>query len=152
MIVAAGPVGLAGLLVGRWSADTVGRRAAATVTLAAVAIAFAITYSGTAPAMVGGYLFAVLAGSAFAPAIGSLTTELFRTEVRATVLGWAMAGGVLGAVTGLVAFGALSDAFDAFGPAALSIAIPAGLTGVVVFAVPETKGRELEDLEREGSL
>jgi hypothetical protein len=72
--------------------------------------------------------------------------------VRATVLGWTMAGGVLGAVTGLVAFGALSDGFDAFGPAALLIAIPAGVTGIVLFGVPETKGRELEDLEREGAL
>jgi MFS family permease len=144
MIVAAGPVGLIGLLVGRWLADSIGRRGAGALSLALVAGAFAVTYSGSVPALIGGYLFAVLAGSSFAPAIGAIATELFRTEVRATVLGWTMAGGVLGAVTGLVAFGALSDAFDTFGPAALTIALPAALTGLILFAAPETKGRELD--------
>jgi SHS family lactate transporter-like MFS transporter len=152
MVVAAGPVGLLGLLLGRWGADVVGRRGTATLALVGVAAAFTVTYSGSAPALIGGYLLAVTAGSTFAPAIGSLVAELFPTDVRATVTGWTVAGGVAGAVAGLVAFGALSDAFDAFAPAAIAIAVPAALIGAVVFAVPETVGRELEDLEAEGAF
>lgn len=147
MVVAAGPVGLLGLLLGRWGADALGRRGTAALALAGVAAAFTVTYSGSTPALIAGYLLAVTAGSTFAPAIGSLVAELFPTDVRATVTGWTVMGGVLGAVAGLMAFGALSDAFDGFGPAAIVIAAPAALIGAVVFAVPETKGRELEELE-----
>jgi MFS family permease len=150
MVVAAGPVGLVGLLIGRWAADTLGRRGAAALTLAGVAAAFAVTYSGTTAALVSGYLGAILMGSAFSPAIGALATELFPTSVRATVAGWVTTGGVLGAVTGLVAFGALSDRFDEFGTAAVAIAIPAAISGTVVFLVRETKGQELDETEERG--
>jgi MFS family permease len=148
MVVAAGPVGLVGLLIGRWAADSVGRRVGGAGSLAVVAVAFTVTYSGSAAALVIGYLGAVLGGSAFAPNIGALSAELFRTEVRATVLGWMTTGGVAGAVAGLVLFGVLSDVYGTFGAAAVTIAAPAALTGLVLFAVPETKGRELDEVER----
>lgn len=151
LVVAAGPVGLVGLLLGRWAADVVGRRITAASALAGVAVAFAVTYSGSTAALVAGYLLAVTAGSTFAPAIGALAAELFPTDVRATASGWMVAGGVAGAVSGLVAFGALSDAFDAFAPAALAIAVPASLIGLAVFRVPETKDHDLEELEVTGA-
>lgn len=147
LVVAAGPVGLIGLLLGRWAADVVGRRVTAAAALVGVAVAFAVTYSGSTAALVAGYLLAVTAGSTFAPAIGVLSAELFPTEVRATAAGWMVAGGVAGAVSGLVAFGVLSDAFDAFAPAAVAIAVPASLIGFAVFRVPETMGHDLEELE-----
>jgi MFS family permease len=146
LVVAAAPTGLVGLLVGRWCADTLGRRGTAAVAMALVGVAGVITYSGPAPAAVIGYLAAVTAGSIFAPAAGALQAELFPTEVRAATAGWLVAGGILGAVTGLLAFGTLADHQDAFDTAAVLVFLPAAATAVLVAAVPETKGRELDEV------
>jgi MFS family permease len=50
---------------------------------------------------VAGYLLAVVASSAYAPAFGSQAAELFPTSERGSVAGWLTAAGVLGAVAGL---------------------------------------------------
>ena len=49
------------------------------------------------------------AGGVLAPAAGALTNELFPTSVRASATGWTIAAGVIGAVAGLVVFGAVAD-------------------------------------------
>jgi hypothetical protein len=53
---------------------------------------------------------------------------------------------VLGAVTGLVAFGAVADAEHLFAVAGLVIFLPAALAMVLFWLLPETRGREPEDL------
>jgi MFS family permease len=146
MVLMAGPAGLVGLLLGRWGADRLGRRPTVAGALALIAAAGIVTYSGSVPAMVTGYLAAVIAGSVFAPAIGSLGAELFPTEVRAAVAGWGVAAGVMGAVVGLMAVGAIADvAGDGFAPATRVVFIPAACLAALVVLVPETRGRELED-------
>lgn len=147
MVVAAGVTGLAGLLLGRWWADSFGRRSAGGVAMVLTAAAGTITYSGAAPAAIGGYLMAVAAGSMFAPAAGALSAELFPTQVRATAAGWTVAAGVLGAVVGLMAFGAIADAHDDFGRAAMALFAPAAVVSALFVFLPETKGRELEQWE-----
>src|ERR1700722_11424928 len=102
MVVGSGIAGLAGLLTGRWLADRVGRRLTGALAMVAVALLATLTYSGSAAALVAGYISAVFAASVFAPAAGALVNELFPTSVRASVVGWTTAAGVLGAVTGLV--------------------------------------------------
>jgi putative MFS transporter len=144
MVLAAAPVGLAGLLIGRWAADRLGRRATAASAQALVALAGILTYSGSRAAVAAGYLAAVLVASAYAPAIGALGSELFPTRVRATVAGWLVAAGVLGAVAGLIAFGLLTDALDSFATAAVLICAPVVLTCVLFARLPETRGLELE--------
>ena len=144
MLVAAGVVGLGGLLAGRWAADRLGRRRTAGATLAVVALAGVLTYSGSAAAAVGGYLLAILASAAFAPAVGSLAAELFPTSVRATVAGWLAAGGVLGAVSGLVVFGLLVTALGSFAAAAALLFLPVVLVAPLFARLPETLGLELE--------
>jgi MFS family permease len=144
MVLAAGPMGLLGLVVGRWAADRLGRRLTAAGTQAMVALAGMLTYSGSRAAVAAGYLLAVLVSSAYAPAFGALGSELFPTRVRATVAGWLVAAGVLGAVAGLVAFGLLTDALDSFATAAVLICAPVVLTCVLFARVPETRGLELE--------
>jgi MFS family permease len=147
LVAGAGVTGLAGLLLGRWAADELGRRLTAGLALVAVAAAGIVTYSGTAVAAACGYLAAVLFGSVFAPAAGALQAELFPTSVRASVAGWLVASGVLGAVVGLLAFGAVADVGDQFSTAALAVFIPAGLLSGLFALLPETIGRELEDAE-----
>jgi MFS family permease len=144
MVAAAGPIGLAGLLAGRWAADRLGRRVTAATSQAVVAVACVLTYSGSAAGAISGYLLAILASSAFAPALGALASELFPTSVRATVAGWLSAGGVLGAVSGLVVFGLLVTALDNFWAAAALVATPVALLSPLFTRLPETVGLELE--------
>jgi MFS family permease len=145
LVVAAGATGLAGLLLGRWGADRFGRRPTASVALVGVAVAGMVTYSGTAVGAGAGYLLAVMLGSVFAPATGALHAELFPTSVRATVAGWLITAGVLGAVVGLLAFGAIADAGDRFDLAAVAVFGPAALVSALFLLLPETMGQELEE-------
>ena len=151
MVALAGPVGLAGLLLGRLLADRVGRRGTAGVTQALVALACVVTYSGSPPAAIAGYLLAILAGSTYAPATGAQAAELFPTSVRGSVAGWLTAAGVLGAVAGLVVFGLLADALGGFRQAAIVVAVPVVLTSALFWLLPETKDVDLEQAD-EGAV
>jgi hypothetical protein len=55
--------------------------------------------------------------------------------------------GVLGAITGLLAFGAIADAGDRFGLAAAAVFVPAAALAAVFLALPETRGLDLEGNE-----
>jgi len=93
-----------------------------------------------------GYIVGVFAASVFAPAAGALVNELFPTPVRASVAGWTLAAAVLGAVTGLVAFGAVAGAGHGFAVAGLVTFLPAALVMAAFWLLPETRGRGPEDL------
>jgi MFS family permease len=105
-----------------------------------------LAYSGGRVSLVVGYVSGVVAASIFAPAAGALANELFPTPVRASVAGWNIAAGVLGAVTGLVVFGAVADVGNRFGIAALVTFVPAVAATGLFRLLPETRGREPEDL------
>jgi len=150
MVVAAGAFGLGGLLVGRWLADHLGRRPTGALGLVGIAACATLAYSGSSLALVVGYVLGVLAGSVLAPAAGALVNELFPTAVRASVAGWLLVAGVLGAVGGLVAFGAVADLGNRFSLAAVVLFSPAALAAGLFWCVPETKGREPEDLWPDG--
>lgn len=146
MVVGAGAAGLAGLLVGRWLADRIGRRPTGALGMVGIAVFATLAYSGGSVALVCGYILGVLSGSVFAPAGGALVNELFPTSVRASVAGWWLVAGVLGAAGGLVAFGAVADVGDRFGTAAVVTFLPTALAAALFWCVPETMGREPEDL------
>ena len=146
MVAGAGVAGLAGLLAGRWLADRAGRRLTGALAMTAVAVLAIWTYTGSAVALVAGYILGVFAASVFAPAAGSLVNELFPTSVRASAAGWSLAAGVLGAVTGLVVFGAVAGAGQRFAVAGLVTFLPAALLMVLFWLLPETRGREPEEL------
>jgi MFS family permease len=147
MVVAAGLLGLVGLLAGRWLADNLGRRPTGSLAMIAVALTPTLAYSGSPAALVIGYVLGVLSGALFAPALGALLTELFPTSVRASVTGWSVTAGVIGAVVGLVFFGRVADVGNRFAIAADLTFLPAGALAAILFwLVPETKGREPESL------
>lgn len=146
MVVGAGATGLVGLLIGRAMADRYGRRVTGALGMTGLALFGVLSYAGPKYALVLGYVLGVMFGSIFAPAVGSLVNELFPTSVRASASGWFLAAGVLGAVVGLVTFGAIADIDNRFALAATVTFLPAMLVAALFWAVPETKGRELEDL------
>jgi MFS family permease len=146
MVVGAGATGLVGLLIGRAMADRVGRRVTGALGMTGLALFGVLSYSGPKYALVIGYVMGVMFGSIFAPAGGALVNELFPTSVRASASGWFLAAGVLGAVCGLVAFGAIADIGNRFALAASLTFVPAMFLAALFWAVPETKGREMEDL------
>jgi MFS family permease len=140
MVAGAGVAGLAGLLAGRWLADRAGRRLTGALAMVAVALCAAVTYTGSAPALLAGYIGGVFAASIFTPAAGSMVNELFPTPVRASVAGWSLAAGVLGAVTGLVTFGALADGGHRFAAAGLVTFLPPALVMVLFWCSPKPAG------------
>ncbi|HSK96042.1 MAG TPA: MFS transporter, partial [Euzebyales bacterium] len=144
-VVAAGVMGPAGLLIGRWAADRTGRRVASVLPHLVLSAAGIVMYSGGPVALAGGYWLAVLAQGAYGTAYGALTTEVFPTSNRATTQGWLAAAGVLGAVVGLVLFGAVSDATGSFVMAALAVCVPCAVTALGYLPLPETRGLELEE-------
>jgi MFS family permease len=146
MVVGAGVAGLVGLLAGRWLADRVGRRLTSALAMVALALFGTLTYTGSSPALLVGYILGVFAGGVFAPAAGALVNELFPTSVRASVAGWSLAAGVLGAVVGLILFGAVADVGNRFAVAGLVTFLPAAFVMVLFALLPETRGREPEDL------
>lgn len=151
-VLAAGPVGLVGLLLGRWSADRLGRRVTGGVSQLVVAVSAVITYSGSPAAVIGGYLLNIVASSAYAPAVGALSTELFPTSLRATAAGWLTCAGVLGGVSGLLGFGLLIDFFDGFAEAAVVLAVPVFCASILFSKLPESRGMELEQSAPEDAV
>jgi MFS family permease len=147
LVLAAGPLGLAGLLLGRWGADRVGRRVTGAVALGGTGLAVAVAYSGSFTGLAVGYLATVLLGGAFAPAQGALASELVPTAIRATVAGWVTVTGVLGAVIGLATFGVVADATGGFAVAAWALGGLVAASALGFLALPETRGVELEELE-----
>lgn len=149
MVVGAGAAGLGGLLIGRWLADRLGRRPTIAISMVGMAVFGTLAYTGTSWALVGGYVAGVACAAVFAPAGGALANELFPTSVRASVAGWYIAAGVVGAVVGLLAFGAVADTgtvSDHAGFAAAVVFLPMLLSTGLLLLLPETKGIEPEAL------
>jgi MFS family permease len=147
MVAGAGLSGVGGLLLGRWLADRYGRRPAGTIGLVGLGCFGVVAYSGSGTALAVGYILGVLSGSVLAPGLGALVNELFPTSVRASVGGWWVAAGVAGAAVGLVSFGAFADVGNRFALAAVVAFLPASVAAAaLLWLVPETRGRELEQL------
>jgi hypothetical protein len=148
MVVVASVFGLVGLLAGRWLADHLGRRPTGALMMVAMSSFGVLTYSGTRTGLYVGYEFGVLAAATFAPAAGAFANELFPTSVRASVAGWNVVASVLGAVVGLVVFGAAAQVghrFDGTRAGLITFLPILGATALFL-ALPETMGREPEDL------
>lgn len=148
MVFAAGGAGLVGLLCGRWLADHIGRRGTCTLSMVAMGAFGVLTYTGSQGALIAGYVCGVLAGSVFAPAVGAMVNEVFPTSVRASVMGWWVAAGVAGAAIGIVVFATVADIGDGFRTAAAVTFLPAVAATGLVWLLPETQGREPEQLWR----
>jgi len=146
MVSVASVFGLGGLLLGRVLADRLGRRPTGALAMTAMALTGALAYSGSRDALLVGYELGVLAAATFAPAAGALANELFPTSVRASVAGWLVVASVAGATVGLIAFGAIADVGNRFAVGGAVTFLPVIAATALFALLPETKGREPEDL------
>jgi MFS family permease len=150
LVVGAGAAGLVGLVGGRHLADRFGRRPTGAFAMVAMAICAVVTYSGHKPALALGYVLGILSASVLAPAAGALSNEVFPTSIRASVAGWLIGASVMGAVLGLLSFGAIADAGRAFELGAVVVAAVACLSAVLFVFLPESAGLEPETLAPDG--
>ena len=148
IVTASAVSGLAGLILGRRLAHTIGRRGTVGIGVLTLAVTSAFAYSGGRLSFEVGYFLGVGAAGLLAPAASALSTEIFPHVHRATAAGWAGVAGVLGATAGLALFGWIGDAVG--GVASSSLRIPALVTFLpllpmllLLTRLPESRGVDL---------
>lgn len=137
-----------GVIVGGRLADRRGRRLALVPGLAALGVFTAIFFWIAGPAMWLSALVAGVLGALTVAPLGVLAPELFPTARRGGARGALNVLAVTGSVSGLVLAGAGVDAFG-YGPTFVLLALGPLIAAALAFAVPETGGRELEDINPE---
>jgi MFS family permease len=144
VVLTSTPAGI-GVVLGGRLADLKGRRAAIVPGLSAFGIFSVVFFSLAGPPMWVASLLASTIGALAVPAMGVIAPELFPTTHRGGVRGTLTAIAVGGSVCGLLLAGSIVDSTSyatAFTVLAIAPLIAAGLA----FAVPETRGKELEEL------
>jgi putative MFS transporter len=148
MIVIGGGVGILGNMVGGRLGDTLGRKRVGVVLLAGFPLAaFAFFRGGAWGAMFAwvALVFTFMGGRLI---LRALSIELFPTPQRAAAAGMFSFAEAMGAVIGLLAL----YAYDVRGTADLARVVPAIacvtlLAALLVLVFPETRQRELEDID-----
>ncbi len=146
VIATSTPAGL-GVLAGGRLADVRGRRAAIVPGLVALGVFNACFFAVSGVPMWITSLLGTLLGGLAVPAMGVIAPELFPTARRAGVRGVITAIAVAGSVCGLMIAGPLVDA-RGYGLTFTLLAVAPLLAATLALAIPETRGRELEDLNR----
>ena len=143
-IVTGTPAAL-GVLAGGRLADIRGRRAALVPGMLALGGFTALFFAATGPALWGAKLAAGVLGTLAVPALGVIAPELFPTARRGGVRGALSTIAVAGSVVGLLLAGSLVES-QGYATTFLVLAAAPALAAGLALAVPETRGRELEDL------
>jgi SHS family lactate transporter-like MFS transporter len=89
---------------------------------------------------------ATISGACVGVVLATLGAELFATEVRGTANAFLVGISVIGSAGGLIAAGQLSDHVGGIGRAIALCGIGSLLAALIVPALPESFGRELDDL------
>jgi MFS family permease len=146
MIIGAGAIGFFGYFVLGRSADAAGRRWIGAAGLLCVGAAVGLFYQTAW--LVAGFALMTLSESAIIIAINALTTELFPTTLRATAKSWVTNSGVVGALLGLAAIGALGRVASA-AAVITTLAVLTSALAPLIFLLPETHRVDLEEIDAE---
>ena len=146
-VIATSTPGGLGVLAGGRLADVRGRRAAILPGLIALGVFSSLFFVVSGPSMWVTSLLGTLLGSLAVPAMGVIAPELFPTARRAGVRGVITAIAVAGSVCGLMIAGPLVDA-RGYGFTFTVLAVAPLAAAALALAIPETRGRELEELNR----
>ena len=141
-----------GVLIGGRFSDVRGRRRIGALGLVAGATFTVMRYVQPGwPMWMWGVLAAVF-GAMSVPVMGAFGGELFGTSSRARSNGQITVMGVIGSMIGLQIVGRFTDAGGEFGHVfAMVIGAPMIVALLILFALPETAQRELEELNPEDS-
>jgi MFS family permease len=148
LIVGGGLIGVLGNVIGGRGSDRFGRRRIAFLGWMGMPACIALFCLGPPETLVVSWGLAILFGSASEIALRTVATELFPTLYRATAGGWLVLVQTAGWSLGLL-LASLLSASDADLPRVITWLSFASVAAAFVFValVPETRGRELEELD-----
>lgn len=135
-----------GLMIGGRAADSSGRRRVIASALPFAAAGVVASFAVGGPAMWGATFLGGLLGGIAYPAIAVYRTELFPTGARARASGLLTLVALVAGIVGLLSAGVLLDAGWSHGRVMALLALGQLLAVMMVWALPETAHRELEDL------
>lgn len=139
--------GLAGLVIGGRLAERRGRRVVAAVGLGAGSLTQMAFFLTDGPSLWVTSTIAILFAGGATVALGTLSAELFPTEIRSTANALLLVSGVAGAIVGLLAVGFVADRVGGLGPAmALCGLAPLIAAGLLIPRLPEAAHRDLDDV------
>ncbi len=143
--------GTLGVLFGGAISDRKGRRFTIGIGLLGYGLASSMMFRSTGSMLWGAAMVGSLFGAFALPALSIFVAELFPTSMRSLASGISVGSNRVGSFTGLLLTGYLSDRFK-IGPtlSIMAISIVCGAL-VVLFALPEPAGKELEQLNPEDS-
>ena len=145
MILIGGGLGLAGWFVFGVLAERLGRRVVGVLGLLGGGAA-TITFYGT-EALFPAFAVLVFMEAGAQIALNALGTELFPTRLRGTAKAWITNAWILGAMIGLAIVGSLSGPLGGADPVVTLLGFLPVLACPLLLSLPESRGRELEELE-----
>jgi MFS family permease len=138
---------LLAIIAGGHLAESRGRKTIAARATFFLALATAAFFLWGGPVLWIAMLVATVAGAMSGPSLTAFNTELFPTEVRGRAGAALLVAGVVGAVTGLLFVGYLSDPLGGVGNAiAVTCVVPLAVSLFLIRRLPEGRGRALDDL------
>lgn len=150
LFLVGGLLAIAGGLLGGRASDRFGRRKVLVAALLANFVAFAAFYNGTGAALVSGWILSVFTYFAVDALFAALGSELFPTSYRSTASGMRGIVGAVGSACGLLTEGSLFVWLGSHAAAITTMSTVLLLSPVVVlFLMPETATRELEEIAPE---
>jgi MFS family permease len=147
MVIMGGGIGFWGWLVFGRLADAIGRRVTGAIALLGGGAAIG-TFYGTSY-LLAGFTALVFFEAGVSIAINALATEIFPTALRATAKSWVTNAGVLGAILGLAAVGALAERAGGHAVVITLLGATPAVLSPLLFLLPETYGEELERISGE---
>jgi MFS family permease len=138
--------GIVGVVIASRLAERGRRRPLASISLLMATTAQMVFFLTGGPALWISSGLATLTGACAGIVLATLGAELFATEVRGTANAFLVGISVIGSAGGLVLAGQLSDPFGGIGRAIAFCGIASLLAAFFVLGLPESFGRELDDL------
>lgn len=129
--------------------DKLGRKGGATVIFLITSLSTFVTFTSHGFWLITlGLTGCIFAASAVLPVLNSITLELFPTDVRADGYGWSNnLLGRAGYIAGPSLVGALAPSLGIGVATALTGVFPLLALGLILWRVPETSGKELEQIQ-----